>query len=63
MQINHRLSYRQQEASIQCRLMARYYVGRAIHYRIAGRHDKASEMWAHAKSCAQGSREFEQGAA
>jgi hypothetical protein len=40
--------------------MARYYVGRAIHYRLAGRNDKASEMWVHAKSCAEGSRKFEQ---
>jgi hypothetical protein len=58
--INHRLSYQQQEAATQCRLMARYYVGRAIHYRLAGRNDKASEMWVHAKSCAEGSRKFEQ---
>jgi len=63
MQINHRLSYRQQEAATQLQLMARYYFGQAIRHRLAGRHDKAASMWVEAKTCAECVRNVEREAA
>jgi hypothetical protein len=58
MQIDHSLSYKQQQASVRCRLMARYLIGNVIRYRLIGRHDKAAEMWANAKAAAKLSKQW-----
>lgn len=57
--INHRLSYRQQEAHTQLRLMARYYIGQTLRHRLAGCHERAATMWAEAKTCASCARNVE----
>ena len=58
-EINHRLSYRQQDAVTQARLMSRYYVGVTIKNHLSGRDLFASAHWKQAKQLASVARKIE----